>query len=77
MAKNLRAKIPDTDVLYICDTNSNATKKFMEEVDIAALGKGKGIHIAENPKEVAQKAVSPPHPHSPPALVMNIVLSMI
>lgn len=65
MAKNLRAKIPDTDTLIICDTNPSATKKFVEEVGIAASGadapgKGTGIHIADNPKDVAQKAVSPP-----------------
>ena len=52
MAKNLRAKIPATDTLLICDTNPNATKKFVEEVGI-------GTHIAENPKEIGQKAVSP------------------
>ena len=51
MAKNLRAKIQATDTLLICDTNPNATKKFVEEA-------GKGVHIAENPKEVGQKAVS-------------------
>lgn len=51
MAKNLRAKIPATDTLLICDTNPNATKKFVEEA-------GTGIHITENPKEVGQKAVS-------------------
>jgi hypothetical protein len=66
MAKNLRAKIPETDTLIVCDTNSHATKKFVEEAGIAvsstiAPGKGTGIHIAEDPKEVAQKAVR----HSP------------
>ena len=65
MAKNLRAKIPNTDTLIICDTNPGATKKFVGEVGIAASsadapGKGTGIHIADNPKDVAQKAVSPP-----------------
>lgn len=53
MAKNLRAKIPETDELIICDTNANSTKKFVEE------GEGKGIRIAENPRELAQKSVSP------------------
>ena len=62
MAKNLRAKIPEADTLFICDTNPNATKRFVEEVGIAASstnapGKGTGIYIAENPREVAQKAV--------------------
>ena len=62
MAKNLRAKISKTDALIICDTNANATKRFVEEVGVAASstpapGKGAGIHIAEDPREVAQKAV--------------------
>jgi 3-hydroxyisobutyrate/3-hydroxypropionate dehydrogenase len=66
MAKNLRAKISETDALLICDTNANVTKRFVEEVGIAASstnapGKGTGIHIAENPREVAQKAVSLTH----------------
>jgi len=50
MARNLLAKIPETDELIICDTNPNSTKKFVEE------GEGKGIHIAENPHELAQKS---------------------
>jgi hypothetical protein len=62
MAKNLRAKISETDALIICDTNANATNRFVEEVGIAASstnapGKGTGIRIAENPREVAQNAV--------------------
>ena len=69
MAKNLRAKIPETDTLIICDANPKVTEKFVEEVGIAtsstnAPGKGTGIHIAENPKEVAQKSVSLSHPSS-------------
>ena len=62
MAKNLRAKIPETDTLIICDTNTKVTEKFAEEVGIAtsstnAPGRRTGIHIAENPREVAQKSV--------------------
>ena len=67
MAKNLRAKIPETDTLIICDTNPKATEKFAEEVGIAtsstnAPGRRTGIHIAENLREVAQKSVSLSHP---------------
>jgi len=67
MAKNLRAKIPETDILIICDTNPKVTEKFVEEVGIAtsstnAPGKGTGIHIAKDPREVAQKSVSFSHP---------------
>jgi 3-hydroxyisobutyrate/3-hydroxypropionate dehydrogenase len=70
MAKNLRAKIPEADTLIICDTNPKATEKFVEEVGIAtsstnARGEGTRIHIAENPREVAQKSVSLSHPASP------------
>lgn len=69
MAKNLRAKIPETDTLIIYDTNSKATEKFVEEVGIAtsstnAPGKGTGIHVAEDPREVAQKSVSLSHSSS-------------
>jgi hypothetical protein len=67
MAKNLRAKIPETDTLIICDTNPKAMEKFVEEVGIAtsstnAPGKRTGIHIAENPREVARKSVGLSHP---------------
>lgn len=67
MAKNLRAKIPETDTFIIYDTNPKATEKFVEEVGIAtsstnAPGRGTGIHVAENPREVAQKSVSHSHP---------------
>jgi hypothetical protein len=84
MAKNLRAKIPETDTLIICDTNPKATEKFVEEGGIAASstnapGKGTGIHIAENPREVAQKSVRLSHPIWPARRVyrMTFVLSLI
>jgi hypothetical protein len=66
MAKNLRAKIPEADTLIICDTNPKATEKFVEEAGIAtsSTGKGTGIHIAEDPREVAQKSVSLSRPSS-------------
>jgi hypothetical protein len=62
MAKNVRAKIPETDSLVIFDTNAATTKRFVEEVGIAASstgapGKGTGIEIARHPREVAEKAV--------------------
>ena len=63
MAKNLRAKIPTSDLLSIHDVNEAATKKFAEEVGIAASNtsapeKGTGIHIAKDPREVAELSVS-------------------
>lgn len=71
MAKNLRAKIPETDSLVIFDTNPAATQKFAEEVGIAAAsagasGKGLGIHIASSPREVAEKSVWSSISVSPP-----------
>ena len=70
MAKNLRAKVEETDDLYICDVNAEATKRFVEET-------GKGVHVAKNPREVAQKCVCEtpgvlPHLHP-----LMILLSMI
>lgn len=62
MARNLRAKLPETDNMIICDANLTATKKFVEEVGIAAAsagaqGKGKSIEIASSPREVAEASV--------------------
>ena len=61
MAKNLRAKIPESDSFIICDTNADATKKFVEESE------GREVHIAGNPKEVAQKSVCCSHTADRPA----------
>lgn len=60
MAKNLRAKIPDSDTLIVCDVNKEAAKKFADEVGVAASGTGKGlgVEIANNSREVAEKSVS-------------------
>lgn len=74
MAKNLRAKIPATDTLVIYDRNTDATKRFAEEVCIAASTagaseKGTGIEVAAGPREVAEKSVSRaslPHPSALP-----------
>lgn len=49
MAKNLRAKIAESDTMLIHDVNPAVTKKFAEEV-------GK-VSIAENVREVAEKTV--------------------
>ena len=51
MAKNLRARIPAEDTLFVHDVNAAATKKFLEENPT-------GVRIAENVREVAEKAVS-------------------
>ncbi|CAO2654808.1 Nn.00g115410.m01.CDS01 [Neocucurbitaria sp. VM-36] len=49
MAKNLRAKIPAEDTLFIHDVNTAATKKFLEE-------NPQGVRVADNVREVAEKA---------------------
>jgi hypothetical protein len=50
MARNLRAKIPAEDTLFVHDVNTAATKKFLEEHP-------KGVRVADNVREVAEKAV--------------------
>lgn len=56
MAKNLRAKLPKDDTLVIHDVNTSATANFTKEVG------QKGVHVAENVREVAEKSVRCPHP---------------
>ena len=50
MAKNLRAKIPSEDTLFVYDINTESTKKFLEE-------NSNGVRIAGTVREVAEKAV--------------------
>ncbi|KAF2473958.1 uncharacterized protein BDR25DRAFT_282099 [Lindgomyces ingoldianus] len=78
MARNLRAKLPSHDVLFIQDVNKNATKKFLEE-------NPEGVRIADNVREVAEKSETIitvlPEPHhvagvykqmiEPPSLLRN------
>ncbi len=51
MARNLRAKIAESDTMVIHDVNPAVTEKFKQEV-------GK-VTIAENVREVAETAVCP------------------
>jgi hypothetical protein len=53
MAKNLRAKIPAEDTLFVQDVNTAASKKFLEEHP-------QGVRVAANVREVAEKAVCTP-----------------
>lgn len=55
MAKNLRARMPEGDTLVICDRNTEATSKFIEEV---ADRKGQGIEVVNTPRELAERSVS-------------------
>lgn len=71
MAKNLRAKIPAEDTIFVQDVNTAASKKFLEE-------NPQGVRIADNVREVAEKAVCR-NPFEPVPLFHDdfIVLSMI
>lgn len=51
MAKNLRAKIPAEDTLFVHDVNTAATKQFLEEHP-------QGVQVAQNVRELAENAVS-------------------
>lgn len=62
MAKNLRAKIAESDNLVIYDVNAESTERFAKEVGIAASSveapaKGAGVEIAVNPRAVAEQSV--------------------
>lgn len=55
MAKNLRAKVPESDTLVIHDRNGEATSSFMREIGV---GKEVNIEVANTPRQVAEKSVS-------------------
>jgi hypothetical protein len=50
MARNLRAKLPAEDTLFVQDINTAATKKFLDE-------NPQGVRIAGNVRELAEKSV--------------------
>lgn len=52
MAKNLRDKIPESDILTVYDVNTASTQKLLAETN------AKNLHIAQSPQEVAEKSVS-------------------
>jgi hypothetical protein len=52
MASNLRAKTPEADGLFVCDTNAAATKSFLDETQSMR------VQVARSPREVAEKSVS-------------------
>ena len=49
MAKNLRAKIQESDTMVIHDVNSKALEKFKSEVG--------NVEVAKSVREVAEKTV--------------------
>jgi len=50
MAKNLRAKIPAEDTLFVQDINAATSQKFLQD-------NAHGVRVAANVREVAEKAV--------------------
>lgn len=72
MAKNLRAKLPSSDELFIYDKNETATERFSQEVQ--------GATVASSPRDVAERSVRQEHlsalQYTRPCM-MNFVLSMI
>jgi 3-hydroxyisobutyrate dehydrogenase len=52
MARNLRAKIAESDTMMVHDVNPAATKKFAEEVG--------NVSVGQNVREVAEKTVCIP-----------------
>lgn len=72
MAKNLRAKIPAEDTLFVHDVNTAATKQFLDEHP-------QGVKVANNVREVAENAVSKRDLLFPSTSLCDelIVLSMI
>lgn len=51
MAKNLRAKLPSTDKLYVYDVNTTSTARFSKECD-------KHVEVASSAREAAERSVS-------------------
>ncbi|KAI9713146.1 MAG: hypothetical protein M1820_001131 [Bogoriella megaspora] len=71
MAKNLRAKLPQSDTLIIHDINPAVTTQFAEE------HKGKGVDVAQNAREISEKSETIitvlPEPHH----VQNVLRTML
>lgn len=56
MAKNLRAKIPESDTMTIFDVNTSSAEKLVKESVPA------NVTIANGPREVAESSVRHPYP---------------
>lgn len=52
MAKNLRAKLPKDDTLYVHDIDTNSSAKFLQESG------ANGVVVAKSAREVAEESVS-------------------
>ena len=60
MAKNLRAKIPRSDKMVICDRNTQATDSFVQDVGTGSDGDG-NVQVVKTPRKVAEQSVSTSH----------------
>jgi hypothetical protein len=69
MAKNLRAKVPAEDTLFVHDVNTAASQKFLEEHST-------GVRVAENVREVAEKAVSYPCPRRISCMMIHFLFQI-
>lgn len=69
MAKNLRAKVPAEDTLFVHDVNTAASQKFLEEHST-------GVRVAENVREVAEKAVSHPCPRRISCMMIHFLFQI-
>lgn len=49
MARNLRAKIPASDTLLVCDANPETTARFIAETE--------NVKVASGPRELAEQSV--------------------
>ncbi|PWY94669.1 3-hydroxyisobutyrate dehydrogenase [Aspergillus sclerotioniger CBS 115572] len=61
MAKNLRAKIPETDTLLIRDVNEDSMSRFVKEAGEATRSSGAGdgtseVLVAQTARELAEKS---------------------
>ncbi len=56
MALNLQSKLPSTDTLLIQDINTEATKRFLAEVEAAQPG-GAAVRIANSVREATDESV--------------------
>jgi 3-hydroxyisobutyrate dehydrogenase-like beta-hydroxyacid dehydrogenase len=53
MAKNLRAKLPSSDQLFVYDKNEEATSRFAKE--------NQGVEVATSVRHVAERSVCQPN----------------
>lgn len=72
MAKNLRARIPEGDSLTVFDVNRSSADKLKSDAPSAYT-----VHVAESPREVAEKSVRIPLWRMKDIVMSLIVLSMI